>query len=186
MKRTLALILALLLMLPSCASENPEDDVVETDPSDVFETVAEEETDLRRNGISHGLPDETYDGEDFRVLYRDAASYTMSDAFVEGLTGEVINDAVHNRNIYMEDTYDFKFVPIPHEAPTDTLTAEFFAGSDSYDFATDSMSSLFKYALKNYFNDWNDMKYFDPEDPWWDANCAPDLCHGRRHQYAAV
>ncbi len=175
MKRTFALLLALLLLplMPSCASENPESTVGETVSSEAGTTA---ETVPEETEYVPDLPDVKYDGAEFRVLYRDSShSYTMEDVFVEELTGEILNDAVYNRNIGMEEAYDFRFAPIPHETPISSVTADFLAGSDSYELVGEQMSQLFTYALRSYFNDWYQMEYFHPEDPWWDENCAADL-----------
>ena len=179
MKRTLALLLALLFvpLLPACASDNPEDSAGETASADVSaEAGAADETVPEETEYAPDLPDVKYDGAEFRVLYRDSShSYRMKDAFVEELTGEVLNDAVYNRNIGMEEAYDFKFAPIPQETPISSVTSEFLAGSDSYDLVAEQMNQIFTYSLRSYFMDWYQMEYFNPEDPWWDSNCASDL-----------
>ena len=64
-----------------CQDETAENnnDIIDDTENQVSETP-EEETVLRRNGISHGLPNVTYNGEDFRVIYRlSSHSYSMFD-----------------------------------------------------------------------------------------------------------
>jgi hypothetical protein len=177
MKRTLALVLALLLLLPACSSNNPEEIAGETVSAEVSanEGTAEEAV-PEETEYAPDLPDVKYDGEEFRVLYRTSSyAYATTDIFVEGLTGEITNDAVYNRNIEMEETYDFKFAPIAAEDPIYSVTADFMAASDSYDLTIEQMNSLFTYALRDYFYDWNTLEHFNPDDPWWDSNCAKDL-----------
>ncbi len=175
MKRTLTLILAFLFLLSACASENPEDTVGETSSADVPEgTVAEavpEETEYAPD-----LPDVTYEGEEFRVLYRNnAGSYNNTDVFSEGLTGEVVNDAVYNRNIELEDTYKLTLVPMESGDPVTEAKADHLANSQNYDAMLDQMTAAFPAALQGYSYNWNDLTYVNTEDPWWDSNIARDL-----------
>ena len=67
---------------------NPVSDAVETEP---VETE-----------ILDALPDKTISGRDFTILLRTGMEYEF---FSEDLTGEIINDAVHERNTYLEDRY---------------------------------------------------------------------------------
>ena len=182
MKRNIALLLALLMLLPACASENPEETADATVSADVSaEAGAVEEAAAEEDEYAPDLPDVKYDGAEFRVLYRTSSyAYATNDIFVEGLTGEITNDAVYNRNIEMEELYDFKFAEIPAEDPIYSVTADFLAASDSYDLVIEQMNSLFTYALRDYFYDWNTLEHFNPDDPWWDTNCAKDLSFANR------
>ena len=85
MKRTLALVLALLLLLPACSSNNPEEIAGETVSAEVSanEGTAEEAV-PEETEYAPDLPDVKYDGEEFRVLYRTSShSYAVDDVFVE-------------------------------------------------------------------------------------------------------
>ena len=174
MKRFLALMLA-LLMLSSCAAGTGTEDGSDTQPNDAGSpepTAAAEETEERKAPV----PEKTYDGKDFRVLYRQSGyAYDVKDAFAEELNGEVVNDAVYNRNLRLEERYGFKFAPNGQVSPVDIAQKDFVSGSQGYDVMTDQMTSTFPWALKNYFMDWNGLDYVNPSDPWWDPNISRDL-----------
>ncbi len=100
--------------------------------------------------------------------------------FADELNGEVVNDVVYNRNINMESQYGFTFVRNPSDKAIDVIKADFIAGSNEYDLAFEQMNQLFPLALQEYFYDWNTLSYFNPEDPWWDSNCAKDVSFANR------
>ena len=171
MKRGLALLLV-LLMLASCASETISNDIPVTQQDDAT-AVMDVPTETEREAP---VPEKTYDGKEFHVMIRKSGyAYDVSDAFSDELTGEIVNDAVYNRNLEIEDKYNFKFVPNEQVSPVDTAQTDFRSGSQGYDVMTDQMTSTFPLALKNYFFDYNSLTYLNPSDPWWDPNISRDL-----------
>ena len=171
MKRIIALMLA-MLMLASCAAGTASGD--ETAPQQNGtqpETVAPEETERKPP-----VPDKNYNGQEFRVMIRKSGyAYDVEDAFSEELNGEIVNDAVYNRNLKLEEKYGFKFAPNEQASPVSTAQTDFVSGSQGYDVMTDQMTSTFPLALKNYFLDYNTLNYLNPSDPWWDQNISRDL-----------
>ncbi len=171
MKRTLTITLALLLLLSACGSADPAE---ENDTAAIG--AAETETLPAETEYAPDLPDVTYDGAELRVLYRDGThAYNTLDVFTDALNGEVVNDAVYNRNINMETQYDFKFLQIPSDTAINDIKADYMAATGDYDLAFEQMNALFPLVLEEYFCDWNDLSHFNPADPWWDSNCAEDL-----------
>lgn len=104
-----ALFLALVTLLPtllSCAAEEAETTPAADLSTDTVETVETEETELMPD-----LPDMDFGGEDFMFLTSNkddtnGVDWITYDVWVESSTGDVINDAVFERNAYLEDTYN--------------------------------------------------------------------------------
>ncbi len=150
MKNCLTLILAMLL-LASCAA-NTESDT----PESTEETAALQETEATpaETEYAPNLPEVTFNGEDFRVLYRIGThAYNGTDIFASELNGEVINDAVYNRNIDLEEQYDFKFMPISNDQGTAPIKEDYMAASNEYDLVYEQMNQTFPLALEEYFYD---------------------------------
>ena len=97
-KRILSLILAAL-----CASSAfiaCGETAAEEKPADVT-TAAAEETAAEEDKILPDLPEVTYDGAEFKVLrwYNgEGHVHTHFEFDVDGLNGELLNDAIYQRN----------------------------------------------------------------------------------------
>ncbi len=173
----LALLAALLLA--SCGSSTDEiGSVSDTDAEDaasVTEAVTE------RVAAPTDLPDVSYEGESFTVLYRgDGATYAVTDVIVDTTTGEIVNDSAFERNTKLEEKYGITLVGIEKDDPSKTAKQEIMSGSASFDVMTDSMTSLNSMAIEGYLTDWYSLSHFDPTDAWWDQNAASGLSVGGR------
>ncbi len=120
MKKTLSLILAALLLASTFAScsekqnDGGEDTAPAADTADTSasadETAPEEvETDPNVR-LWEG---KTFDGYTVNILGRQDTTYSI-DFEAEEITGEIVNDAVYNRNVKVEDDLDVTLEYIPH------------------------------------------------------------------------
>ncbi len=117
-----------------------------------------------------------YDGQEFRVLYRDGAlSYNVTDLFAEGIVGEVVNDAVYDRNRALEERFGITLVGLPNADPAGYARMEVQGGDTSFDAVLDSMVFLFPLSMEQYLLDWALLPYVDAASPWWDSNAAEEL-----------
>ena len=129
-KRIMAAVLAALLSasaFTACSESNAGTNTDETQPAGTSPeaTVTEPEetekelTDLeKRQLIPDDLPDNKYDGAEFRVYTVDAvyADYE-GEILAEEITGDACNDAVYNRNIRIEDRFDIESAWDPMRLP---------------------------------------------------------------------
>ena len=159
MKRSLSLMLALLMLLSSCGSQTAETQSggqnapaetqsgVETAPA---ETVPEE-TIPEETELTPDLPDVTYDGEKLNVLTRIGSwAYDVSDVFSEELTGEVWNDAIFNRNLKLEETYKIELVEHQNSQPSIAFQNDVMGGLHTYELVAEMMKDMMPLALENY------------------------------------
>jgi hypothetical protein len=110
-------------------------------------------------------------------------TYYWNDFEAESETGEAINDAIYKRNVYVEDTYGVKIVPIMKsysdwgdgKVGQREIRKMTNAGDYAYDAALVSSYSACPLAIEGMLVDLNTMDPLDLSKPWWDAKANIDL-----------
>lgn len=171
-KQILTAFLAVLLAggsFVSCGGETPSETQADTDTA-VIEETEPEETD----------PFATLDfgGEDIRMMVSTEDKYYMTSSKItiiheEELTGEVVSDAVYNRNILVEDMLNIKLNFTEddqnQETISDTITQLITAGEDAYDLIIHVLFPLANLSVQNSFLNVLDMPSLDfSKDYWYD------------------
>ena len=130
-KTVLAMLLrAMLFPLAGCGSAEPAETVQNDTPAEETETM-ETETE-----VACDLPDTDWDGRNFHVLGYDDGTYTQFTNFeicVEEANGEVVNDAIFNRNLGIDEQYN---ATVSQNLLTDivgSLKSSVMAGDALYD-----------------------------------------------------
>ena len=168
MKRTLALILAMLVSLPVLASCGGT--AAETEPTDTTsaDTVPAETESPR---LSDDLPATDLDGWTMRILSHSDHLSTEDTFYAYELTGEVVNDAIYERDIAVKERFNCEFTLTPGgEWAKDVtmLTNSVHAGSRDYDvsfllpFATGG-SVIVGGVLYNML----EVDHINFDKPWW-------------------
>lgn len=164
MKKLLSLIiLAAMLTATACADSGAS--TPDTTESSAAETAAETE-------LSDNLPEADYEGYKFRMMLRNDAGW-IEDMYAEASNGEVMNDAVYERNQKVAERFNVVFELIKSSNSnyeTDGMKA-ITAGDDAYDIIIPHARAAFAYALQHYCLDWTDeLPYVDLDMPWWDQS----------------
>lgn len=171
MKKRTALFLALLMLLSACSSANPETpdaavDAAAENPTAAAEeeTAAPEETE-----IADELPEITFDGSDYVILTRNCCVAHTNGVYIEELTGDVVNDAVYDRNMALEERFDIHIAQpvLGNDGDPTMLTASVTAGDNAYDSVLYHYRHLGSTAAAGYLLDTTQAKYIDYEKPWW-------------------
>ena len=159
----LCLILAMLMTgaaLPACG-ETAETETTSGNNED--QTTAAE---TRRDE----LPDVNYGGKEFNILCRTEMSYEFD---VEQ-DGDIVNDAVYERNRNVEERFgvDFNYHEVnggwdDRSIFLNTLTGSVLAGDGSYDMVAGYEAYMTGPATEGYFLNILDMKNIDPDATWW-------------------
>jgi len=191
-KLTSALLLAsmLLSMLVSCGSSG--DTSTETTAQNAGDTTAvqqSESTDSETDyaDIKDSLPDLDFKGATVKVLYRNVHNLPDYEITAEQ-TGDVIDDAVYNRNLEVAERLNvvFDFVGMGDAAaasfPT-SVSATVTAGEDEYAFFVWGQSNSLKNVLNEILYDVSDAKYFDFEKPWWNVDYMNEMNVGKDRLY---
>ena len=149
MKHTLSIIIlaAMLAGLASCG--DTRSDSPDTTAPDAGSTTAPEETTDPRYAVKENLPDKKYDDYSVRILMRNSTSPDwIGDMFSDEETGEVIGDAIYNRNAAVSERFGVKFELIRssnNNYETDGVSS-ILAGEDAYDIIVPHARAAFKYA----------------------------------------
>ncbi|MBQ8578798.1 MAG: hypothetical protein IJ449_12680 [Clostridia bacterium] len=181
-RKTLGIALLAAMLCASCGDNAGADTsaggaVTGTETGAETETAAVIETE--RVAAPDDLPDVSYEGETFTVLYRGAgATYAVTDVIIEETNGEIVNDSAFERNAKLEEKYGITLAGIEKEEPSELAKQEIMSGSSSFDIMTDKMTILNTLAVEGYLCDWYSLDCFDPADAWWDENAAEGLSIG--------
>ena len=177
LKKTLALILAILTVLPlvACGAANEQGGETTTQATTVATdatTTAVEETTTEGYAIQDNLPEDLkYDGKTISIISR-GRSWCKDEVSVEDLTGDVINDAIYNRNAAVEDRLGVEIVNYlttdnDNYSITETIRKQVQAGTDEYNLFANSVYATIMYTADNLFQDMSDLTYLDLEQPYW-------------------
>jgi len=152
-------------------SENTKEDITDT------QKITEE---IR---ILPDIPaDMNFNGYKFRILYRSAADsdeyWAVQDIDAETENGDAINDAVYNRNRYIEEKYNFEIATIPStntSAQSSGIKKVVASGSDDYDAVFTRSGYVPGIITSNCVLDLNEIMYLDFDKPWWDKSIMDQL-----------
>ena len=185
MKKLISLLLVLCMAsswLLACSESKQNTDESDTaaaaDPSapsaEGAEAVAETEE------IKPDIPDLDFGGEDFTVITAGAnddcgSDWVTYDVFVEEITGDVINDAVYERNDYLMGTYNIVFGEYKtNNTVRGDLVTDIKAGGGSYDAGFTGIMRCQTLGIDGYVYNMYDMPYINLEKPWWDHRLTED------------
>ena len=190
MKKTLALVLALMLIvsafsLASCSNNDDDGEkkgndgeiITELDPNNRMATT-----------FSPNIPvDLRFDGETFNFLIGSIGYYM----YAEEETSDLINDATYRRNTlvgehfgidvnivksgYSEDGQGQMDAAMQIRSLIESNDSTYHAFSQ-----TQNGGGMPQMILEEYFVDWNTIPYINLEDEWWHQFISDDLSFGNK------
>ena len=169
-----ALLAVTAAMTSSCGS--PEAGSETTAESNVT-TDAPETTDPRN--ISDELPEKDFEGKEFTMLTEQTA---MVDVDAESLNGDVINDAIYNRNQAVADRFNAKITVTGQQYLEGELNPviekSVFAGDEEFQLVVHHAVHTSALVLKDLLMNWYELPYIDFSKPWWPNSTTEDLTYG--------
>jgi len=176
MKKRISFVLALLLLLSSMAAcsdapatETETENTGAADPSDTAEAETESLTPHwdavakpKLNGVTINAECVEYDPNFYNVLDW------------EEITGDNLNDAVYDRNRYIESQLDCLFVN-HYGYPPDTLKQAVTSGDGSVDMAYCLLNVSGSLLQQGYLKSYNSLEAIDLTKPYWDQGSIRDL-----------
>lgn len=186
-----ALLLAALLLSSAACSNTPENTDKETPDAApaVEEVVVEEEVD--ETDFTPNVPDADFGGADFRFVQVSTPSYAYklaTDLLAEELTGDVINDAIFNRNTFVEDKYKIKVCAQYTDGfgqVQGIAVKAFAAGDDNYEVFNERLYEVPNMIGQGVCIDLNKVPYIDFSQPWWDHSCIESTAILHKNYIAA-
>lgn len=171
-KHTGSLLLALLLMAGAasgCAEKtgngSDTEELTSEGPLTIYSGVAETE-------LSDELPEVRYDGYTFNI----ASVREESWIALEEAPGEVLQDAIYNRNTAVEERFGIDIQAVVCSTYTDvgemlrkTVTSNTVDELDTVFIQMVQGASL---TPEGYYYPLNDMSYIHLEKPWWDSGVS--------------
>ena len=149
-----------------------------TTAADVITEPEETLSDIEmRQLVDDGLPESDFGGYQYRIVVESDQEWYY---YVEELTGDVIDDAVYNRNTSVEERLNIKVVEgrVGDYGSNGTwMQKAVLAGEDAYDLACSHVVNISTLVLKGIFQNWYDVPYVDFEKPWWARSNIEDLTY---------
>lgn len=173
------LILCLFISFASCAQNTQKSTDSFTSEIEVSSTAAEETDSLEaRKSLNDDLAEKDFEGELFRMIYQ--TRYAQYQ-FAEELNGDILNDAVYNRNSKVESRFNVKIV---HSEGAENELASYIvntvlAGSDEYDLYMGHALYTGSYIGKGVFADWYNT-VIDFAKPWFPQYAVENLTLNNR------
>ncbi len=165
-----ALVLAILMLIPALISCAPDKDIDVGDDTTLpisSETEGEESVQVKDD-----LPEDlNYGNKPFVFL---AWNQSTTEYFTEGTTGDIVDDAIYNRNLTVESRLgvelDYKLLDGNSSSFNQfCATAEnsILAGGGDYDAIACYSRSAGVLTVKGVLSDLLDSQHLDFEKPWW-------------------
>ncbi|MBQ3179102.1 MAG: hypothetical protein IJB52_14880 [Clostridia bacterium] len=168
-----ALLTSLLISLISCGGESvpAAESTADTVPAEVQNTQETYES---------SIPKQDFGGEEIKVLTFTTTEYMNSaqDINVAELTGELLNDAVFNRNTLLAEKFNISFdisdagnFQSIITVVNDTVIA---GDTEALDILMGSAYSMTSCGLAGSIRNMNTLPYIDLEKPWWNKTVAEE------------
>ena len=187
MKKKLALILTALMLsaiiLTACAS-NDSNTGNKTTPNEgggAETTTAETQPEYVLD-----VPDVDMDGKNFNFFSQNWHGYAplaITDIVAEELNGDLLNDAVYNRNLLVEQKFNCTVTSYHIENPDEgykVMMNSIMAGDNVYDIAFQRGVSYNKLLLSQGFTELTNVPYLNFDNPWWDSSSVDELAINNR------
>lgn len=177
MKRVLAFILAFIICLPlvSCASTEETNTVQNADTGSGEGEVVQEDTEPDKFYFAReayaALPEIDYEGGAFVISAQAGVGSSEKEIWVEELTGDVVNDAIFNRNTVIEERFNLEIQLDAGDVNTTIRSAE-TAGDDSYKLAFPNLNTAASMSQSGYLANYLDYEALNTDAVWWDAGTA--------------
>ena len=184
------LILSMIaLVFVSCGEKDSggsNSSVTNADSGNQNASGDENPEDVTAAKLEPDIPSADYGQYEFNILISINALTGVgvwNDFRAEEETGDVINDAIYKRNVFVEEKYNIKINDIEMEpadgmdrpAAQKMLKNSIAAGDNTYDAAMLAGYATCNLASGGFLMDMNNMAPLDLSKPWWDQKANRDL-----------
>jgi len=170
--KLIVLLLIVCLAFTACSPDKADSDSRGGEQSLTDVTGAAGEAAETEKSYYDTLGERDFDGETFTIL--DACHHPhiqVNKPVDEGLNGEPINDALYNRDKFIEEKYgvNIEYIQIVGAGGCPALEKSVLAGENTYDLVVSPIlgNSLNTISTRNVLCNLTDMPYLSLESPWW-------------------
>ena len=124
------------------------------------------------------LPEADFGGEKLRILGYELGVdciHQYDFYYDEASAGDLIADAIHARNMLIEERYNCTIEVTNDKAPATTARNSITAGSDDFDVMELYINNAMSMAMEGMFMNWYDLPSIKMDAPWWDQAIQRDL-----------
>ncbi len=182
MKKIALLLAVLMLAASSCSQPDAVEDSAQT-PAE----TAPAETEPAETEIPDNLPAMDYGGADFRIYTRECCPSHRDGVYMPEQTGEVVADAVYERNLKVEERFNVHITDpiLGADGDATALMNAVRAGDDMCEVAVWHYKHLGDAAANGFLLDLAGAGWFDFSQPWWYQKVNDAYSIGG-HSYIAV
>jgi len=188
-KKFIAVILlaALIIsLLASCSSGNDSGEINNNDASNAenenqADNQNQDDAEQAAEKLYPNLEAKDFGGYEFTFLNRawpttvDWEEWDHRDLFAEEVNGDIINDAVYNRNTKIEEKYNITITEVGVNDFAGNIRKTVNAGDDIYDVGCPHLMEVAALAQAGLLLDIFQIPHLDFDKPWWNSNCPRDL-----------
>lgn len=167
----------LSVILPSCEPARH----TRHDGSAPKETdIAQAETEYSRENIPDNLPPLDFEGKTITMHSR-GDDESMDEVYIETLTGNIVDDAIYNRNLKVEERLNVKievFAADGWERYYNSITqlkASIAAGDAAFDIVAGWSAAIPQVSIEGLLYNLVGIDYLDFNQPWWNQSCIDEL-----------
>ncbi len=169
--RSLSILLAALFISSTAILSSCSDQANTGSDADITaaESAAVTEEEIKRENTPDDLPDGlNYEGAAVNILAR-TKNWFLYEMTVDDLNGEVVNDAVYNRNTMVSERLNIDLNYVLEADVTAMANKTILAGSEDFDIVVGSAVEIVQYGARGqYYNLLGkNVPYLNVEQPWW-------------------
>lgn len=183
MKKILFIILTSFILM-SCADSAINNNQI------VSDTLIDSnlDTSIEIEAMVSDLPSMNFEGKSFTFYIRITPDdFSADDVVAYEQNGEPINDAVYQRNLFIEDKYNTKIsaieAPISHSV-YNPVKNSILANDNLFDVIVSYGYDAASFAQEGLIHDLKSIKYIDLTKPWWSPTLSETLSIQNRQFYA--
>ena len=188
-KRIFAALLASLMLIPAMAacSDSPAEGT-DTSAADTTVPAETEPRETERHEIKDDLPaDLKFDGRTFGVYIGTQAVYEGFYAGTEEKAGDVVVEAVWERNTKVEERMGAKLNMISYNMDYKNIggaiTTLILAGDSSYDIYLGSQYGMTALVSQKMFVNGYELPHVNFEQPWWMNGFMDEIALGKDYRF---
>ena len=181
-RSTITALLALLLSasaMTACGGADPTGTPTTTAPDaqNPDTTAAVQETEKVIDWTAAGIEAVDYGGEELHFIVQninaDTYAWFMMDP--EAANGEVLNDAIFNRNAKIEELFNIQITSEYNDNPHTMISKAVSAGDAAYDATLCYNNNLSTLGRDGKLYNWYDLPNINLEAEWWDQTVIEQL-----------
>lgn len=163
------ILAAITVLSASCQNAPSSGESVSVTVEDSINTSeTSSDADIRKS-IPDNLPENDFEGVIFRISTKVG---TLYEIHTEEEDGEILNDALFQRNRLVEERFNIDIVPLVTNADDGNTHVEFvkktiLAGDDAFDLAATYVYTTGPIITEGLYINWLSLQYNDLSKPWW-------------------